>query len=218
MKIFQMTACAAVLSTSVFAQQASTPAAQHPATTASHTAASDAPSIPPPANPITPAQIQEMEQVTGVKDMQKRIVSSAMQYYRSQFPPFMPQDVLEDLTKSLENADLNAQAKTVYPKYISTEDAAKIIEFYKTPTGQRMIAAQPAMMTEMQRSAVQIAQQTARDVIERHKPEIEAAQQKYVQEHQQQTKPSLSTPAPSSPSSTPAPASPSTPQGSSPKN
>jgi hypothetical protein len=199
MKIFQMTACAMVLSTSAFAQQASTPAA-HPATSApAHSAsASEAPSIPPPANPITAAQIKEMEQVTGVKEMQKRIVSSAMQYYRSQFPPFMPQDVIEDLSKSLESADLNAQATTVYPKYVSTEDAAKIIEFYKTPTGQRMIAAQPEMMTEMQRSAIQIAQQTAKDVIERHKPEIEAAQQKYIQEHQQQ-KPSLSAPAPASP-------------------
>jgi hypothetical protein len=42
---------------------------------------------------------------------------------------------------------------------------------------------------------VQIAQQTAKDVIERHKPEIEAAEQKYMLEHQQQqTKPSLNTP------------------------
>jgi hypothetical protein len=49
------------------------------------------------------------------------------------------------------------------------------------------------MMTEMQRSAVQIAQQTAKDVIERHKPEIEAAQQKYMQQQQQQ-KPTLNTP------------------------
>lgn len=206
MKIFSMTACVLVLSTSVFAQQASSPAAQHPA--ASSTAsAGETPAIQPPANPITPSQIQEMEQLTGMKDMQKRIVSSAMQYYRTQFPPFIPQDVIDDLSKSLESADLNAQAKVVYPKYISTEDAARIIEFYKTPTGQRMIAAQPAMITEMQRSAVQIAQQTAKDVIERHKPEIEAAQQKYIQEHQQ-AKPSLNSPAPSSPS---------TPQSSSPK-
>src|ERR1700742_3867659 len=144
MKIFQMTACVMALSTCACAQQASTPAA-HPATTApAHSAsANEAPSIPPPANPITAAQIKEMEQVTGVKDMQKHIVASAMQYYRSQFPPFVPQDVIEDLSKSLENADLNAQATTVYPKYVSMEDAAKIIEFYKTPTGQRMIAAEP---------------------------------------------------------------------------
>ena len=60
-------------------------------------------------------------------------------------------------------------------KYISTEDATKIIEFYKSPAGQRMIEAQPYMMTEMQ-LGVQVAQQTAKDVMARHKDEIEAAQ------------------------------------------
>jgi hypothetical protein len=196
-----MTACALVLSASAFAQQASTPAAQHPAsaTPQQPASASTAPAITPPANPITTAQIKEMQELTGVNSMQKRIVASAMQYYRSSFPPYIPQDVVEDLGKSLETADLSSQAATIYPKYISTEDAAKIIEFYKTPAGQRMIAAQPEMMTEIQRSSVQTAQQVAKDVIARHKPEIEAAQQKYMQEHQQQ-KPSLNTPStPSTP-------------------
>ena len=92
-----------------------------------------------------------------------------MQFYRSQFPSYVPQDVIDDLDKSLENADLESHAAEIYPKYISTEDATKIIEFYKSPAGQRMIEAQPYMMTEMQRSAVQVAQQTAKDVMARHK-------------------------------------------------
>jgi hypothetical protein len=108
----------------------------------------------------------------------------------------VPADVIDDLDKSLENADLESHAAEIYPKYISTEDAVKIIDFYKSPAGQRMIAAQPYMMTEMQRSSVQIAQETARDVMTRHKTEIEAAQQKYMLQ-QQQAKPSLATPPPS---------------------
>lgn len=207
MRIIQTTACAIVLSVSALAQQPAAPAAQHPASTAPQTppAASTAPAIQPPANPITPAQVKEMQQLTGVAATQKRIIASAIQYYRSQFPPYIPQDVVDDLGKSLENADLSSQAATIYPKFISTEDATKIIEFYKTPAGQRLIAAQPEMMTELQRSSVQTAQQTAKDVIERHKTEIEAAQQKYIQEHQQ-TKPSLNTPSsPNTPGTTPKP-------------
>ena len=210
MRIFQMAACAMVLSASAFAQQTAAPAAQHPASTTPQPppSASTNPAITPPANPITPEQIKEIQQLTGVTAMQKRVVASAMQYYHSQLPPYIPQDVVDDLTKSLETADLGSQAATIYPKYISTEDAAKIIEFYKTPAGQRYTAAQPAMMTDMQRSSVQIAQQTAKEVIERHKPEIEAAQAKYMQEHQQ-PKPSLKTPsAPSSPSTPSAPSTP----------
>jgi hypothetical protein len=192
MKILQTAACTVVFTVSAIAQQAAkpaTPASQQPSSAAAE------PAIKPPANPITPAQIKEMQELTGAPAMQKRIVSNAMQFYRSQFPPYIPQDVVDDLQKSLENADLESHAAEIYPKYLSTEDAAKVIEFYKSPAGQHLVTAQPYMMTEMQRSSVQIAQQTAKDVIERHKPEIEAAEQKYMLEHQQQqTKPSLNTP------------------------
>lgn len=139
--------------------------------------------------------------MTGAADIKKRIVANAMQYYRRAFPSYIPADVIEDLGKSLESADLEAPAAQIYPKYISTEDAAKIIDFYKSSAGQSLLKAQPYMMTEMQRSAAEVAQQTAKDVMERHKAEIEAAQQKYIQQ-QQQNKPSLSTP-PKQPSTNP---------------
>jgi hypothetical protein len=192
MRILQTAACAAVFTVSAFAQQAATPPASKPAAPATQQGAAE-PAIKPPANPITPAQIKEMQELTGASTTKKRIVANAIQFYRSQFPPYIPQDVIDDLDKSLQNADLESHAAEIYPKYLSTEDAAKVIDFYKSPAGQHLVTAQPYMMTEMQRSAVQIAQQTAKDVIERHKPEIEAAQQKYMQQQQQQ-KPTLNTP------------------------
>lgn len=202
MKILQTAACTMVFAVSAFAQQAATPATPKQASpTPQQPSTAAEPAIKPPANPITAAQIKEMQELTGAPAMQKRIVSNAMQFYRSQFPPYVPQDVVEDLQKSLENADLESHAAEIYPKYLSTEDAAKVIEFYKSPAGQHLVTAQPYMMTEMQRSSVQIAQQTAKDVIERHKPEIEAAQQKYMEEHQQ-AKPSLNSPSPSTAPST----------------
>ncbi len=194
MRTIQAAVCVMAFSISALAQQPATstpPKPAAPATTPS--SAASEPAIKPPANPITAAQIKEMQELTGAEAMKKRIVGNAMQFYRSQFPPYIPNDVIEDLDKSLENADLESHAADIYPKYISTEDAVKIIEFYKSPAGQRMIAAQPYMMTEMQRSAVQVAQQTAKDVLARHKTEIEAAQQKYMQQ-QQQPKPSLNAP------------------------
>jgi len=192
MRILQTAACAALFTVSAFAQQAATPPASKPAAPATQQGAAE-PAIKPPANPITPAQIKEMQELTGASTTKKRIVANAIQFYRSQFPPYIPQDVIDDLEKSLQNADLESHAAEIYPKYLSTEDAAKVIDFYKSPAGQHLVTAQPYMMTEMQRSAVQIAQQTAKDVIERHKPEIEAAQQKYMQQQQQQ-KPTLNTP------------------------
>src|SRR5271155_1730178 len=190
MRIFQSAVCVMAISVSALAQQPSTSTAKSPS---APPAAANEPAIKPPANPITPAQIKEMQELTGAEATKKRIVANAMQFYRSQFPPYVPQDVIDDLDKSLQNADLEAHAAEIYPKYISTEDAEKIIDFYKSPAGRDLIAAQPYMMTELQRSAVQIAQQTARDVMARHKDEIEAAQRKYM-DQQQQSKPTLNTP------------------------
>jgi hypothetical protein len=192
-----MTAFAVIVSGAAFAQQAATPSQQSSKSSSASSvqqppAASTAPAIQPPAHPITAAQIKEMQDLSGAVEMKKRIVANAMQYYRSAFPPYIPADVVDDLDKSLQNADLESHAAEIYPKYISTEDADRIIEFYKSPAGHRFIEAQPYMMTEMQRSAIQVAQQTAKDVITRHKAEIDAAQQKYMEEHQQ-NKPSLNT-------------------------
>ncbi|WP_158751217.1 DUF2059 domain-containing protein [Acidobacterium sp. S8] len=195
MRIFQGAICAAFLSTSLFAQQAATSPTPKSTTSTAQSASSE-PAIKPPTNPITAAQIAEMQRLTGAAETKKRIVESAMEYYRRSFPPYIPQDVVEDLEKSLRSADIESHAAQIYPKYISTEDATHIIEFYKSPSGQRLIQAQPYLMTEIQRSAIEVAQQTAKDVITRHKAEIEAAQQKFMQDRQQ-AKPSLNTPSPS---------------------
>jgi hypothetical protein len=206
MRIFQAAVCVMAFSVSTFAQQPtiSTPQATVPKATQPAVAATE-PAIKPPTNPITATQIKEMQELTGAEATKKRIVAQAMQFYRSQFPLYVPQDVIEDLDKSLQNADLEAHASEIYPKYISTEDAEKIIDFYKSPAGQHMITAQPYMMTEIQRSAVQIAQQTARDVMARHKDEIEAAQRKFMDQQQKA--------APVTPSSPSNPPSTATPQG-----
>ena len=196
MRIFQAAACAAFLTASMYGQQAATSPAAQKSSPAAQSQAANEPAIKPPANPITAAQIAEMQQLTGATETKKRIIASAMEYYRRSFPPYIPQDVVDDLQKSLQSVDIESHAAEFYPKYSSTEDATKIIEFYKSPSGQRLIQAQPYMMTEIQRSAIEVAQETAKGVITRHKAEIEVAQQKYIQEHQQ-AKPSLNTPSPS---------------------
>ncbi len=192
MRILQTAACVAFLSAAAFAQQAAAPATS--SASSNGQSAQQAPPVPPPTHPITADQIKEMQDLTKADEMQKQIVANVVRYYRNNTPAYIPHDVVDDLDKSLQSADLNSKATEIYPKYISTEDAAKIIEFYKTPAGQHFIQAQPYLMSELQHSAVQIAQQTVNDVITRHKTEIEDAQKKYM-EQQQQNKPSLNAPA-----------------------
>jgi hypothetical protein len=178
-----------------------------------------APEIAPPAHPITDAQVQDLMQLTGTDKIKDQLTEYFMQ--RIAQAPFMPKDVIDDLHTSLEKTDVNTAAVATYKKYLSSDDAATIIAFYKTPAGKDLVKVTPHIMSEVERSAMQTGQQVAKEVIERHRPEIEAAQKAYQAQH---APPSLGAPTPTpgpgakapAPAATPTPATtpkPATPQG-----
>ncbi len=190
--IFTLAACS---------QSAPKPAAAAPPSTpttagAPQQAASPAQSpaqgeVTPPANPITDTQVHELMELTGTDKLKDQLTQYIM--HSMQQAPFMPKDVLDDMHASLEKVDVNTPAVATYKKYLSTDDAASIIAFYKTPAGKDLVKLTPQIMKEVEGGAMQAGQQVARGVIERHRAEIEAAQKAYQAEH---APPSLSAPAP----------------------
>jgi hypothetical protein len=173
-----------------------------------------APALAPPANPITDAQVRELMELTGTDKIKEQLTEYIMR--NIQQAPFMPKDVIDDMHTSLDKTDVNTAAAATYKKYLSTDDAATIIAFYKTPAGKDLVKATPQIMGEVQRNAMQTGQTVARAVIERHRAEIEAAQKAYQAEH---APPSLGAPTPGAPkpgvkapgsSATPAPVAPAT--------
>jgi len=178
---------------SVYAQSGTTPSkpAQSKATqaqTAPPAAASAAakpidPNAPaPPAHPITNEQTRELLDLMSYKKMQDegwtQLISN-----NKQRAPFIPQDVWTDVQSGLSGIDYVALIQPVYARYLSTEDAAKAIEFYRTPAGKRVLQSMPPMLGESVAVSQQKGQQVGRDAIEKHRAEIEEAQKKYQAEH-----------------------------------
>jgi hypothetical protein len=126
--------------------------------------------------------------------------------------PFIPDDVWTDVQTNINSIDYPALMQPIYAKYLSTEDAAKALEFYSTPAGKRVLQAFPPMLGESVGAAQQKGREVGRDAIDKHRPEIEAAQKKYQAEHAPpagSTAPGAgSAPTPASPSTTPAPSKP----------
>jgi uncharacterized protein len=184
-----------LLAGSAFAQQTPTSPSKPAAPAA---AASQA-----PANPLTDAQAHQMLEITGAISMKDELHHGMMNYVHSSMP-FLPQDVSTDLDQSLQKLDMDTPIIAMYKEHISATDADAIIAFYKTPAGKNMMQAMPIILEQSQQIGVQLARKTAQEVIQSHRPEIEAAAKQYQQEHAPKPAPSLSTPPAATPNTAPA--------------
>lgn len=66
-----------------------------------------------------------------------------------------------------------------YQKYFSQEDMQSVIEFYRSPAGARLLAAQPLITSYAQQQLHSIGEKIGQEVYLRHKDEIDAARNKY---------------------------------------
>ncbi len=172
--------------------KSATPEASH--TPASRSSASGpaasvsaAPGQPtPPAHPITIEQTREIYNLMGFKNTMDSMLMQTIAMQKQQ-APFVPQDVWTDLQTSFGNVDYVTIFQPIYARYLSQEDAAKALEFYRTPAGRHMLEVTPQLMHDIMVASQQKGQQVGREVITRHRPEIEAAQKKYQQEHEPQS-------------------------------
>jgi hypothetical protein len=165
-----------LLAAPVFAQQASS-------TTSTPASAATATADQPPAHPITPEQVHEILQLTHAKELARQSMRLGMTSVKNVFPPYTPKDVFDDIQQGLEKIDFESMATTAYQKHISTEDAAQIIAFYRTPVGQRLVVVMPAIEREMQLNGRNEGMRITQEVIKSHMAEIKAAAAKYKQEH-----------------------------------
>jgi hypothetical protein len=166
----------------------------------------------PPAHPITIDQTRELLDLMGYKKIEQNNWSQMITMNR-QAAPFIPEDVWTDVQTNINGIDYTTLMQPIYAKYLSQDDAAKALDFYRTPAGKRVLQSMPPMLGESVTAAQQKGRQVGRDAIEKHRPEIEAAQKKYQAEHAPpagSTAPGAgsATPAPTGPSTQPAPATP----------
>ena len=178
MRFIAIVATTLILIASAVGQRA--PASpQKPIPGAASTSAADQ----PPAHPVTPQQVHEILELTGANKLKDQLTRGMISYMQKVFPPYMPKDVIDDLESSMEKIDMDSMAVKAYQQHISTEDAAQLIAFYKTPAGRRVVSVLPLITQDLQEAGARQGMLIAQEVIERHRDEIRAAAEKYQQEH-----------------------------------
>lgn len=151
----------------------------HPSTSPASPAAQPA-KIAPPLHPITLEQTREMFELMRFRSTMQTMLHANLQQQR-QLAPFIPADVWQDFEDSFAKTDFIPVFLPIYQKYLSQEDAAKALDFYRTPAGQRTLAAIPALMQDLPPASQSKAEEIAQQVFARHRQEIEDAQKKYQQ-------------------------------------
>jgi hypothetical protein len=158
-----------------------------------------------PEHPLTLDQMKVLYSAMGyektIDDNLAKMIT--MQKTRA---AFIPQDFWDDLQSSFQKIDYTTALYDVYKKYLSTEDAAKLIDFSKTSAGQHFFETMPATSREAMAAIQKEQQTTGQQVQARHKDEIDAALKKYREEHAPKPAPTPSGTTPAAPSGSSAPA------------
>ena len=155
-----------------------------------------------PAHPATVEQIHQYYTLTHSIDTARKIMDQTVVAMQATSPEYLPQDFWDDMRKSLAALDLEAAFTPAFQKYFSEEDMRGILDFYRSPSGQRLLAAQPQIASYMQAQLRTVGQKIGQEVYVRHKDEIDAARNKYEESQHPNTQPGIApgqTPAPQKP-------------------
>ncbi|HTW46996.1 MAG TPA: DUF2059 domain-containing protein [Acidobacteriaceae bacterium] len=144
-------------------------------------AAADQAAVAAPAHPVTPEQVWEILDLTRAVDVKQQMLDGLLPHVKTMLP-YMPQSVLDDIQRSMAIADFDGAVIRAYQRRISTEEAAEIIAFLRTPAGRKMASVLPQVQDEGEQAGAELGQQVMLEVIQRHQAEIEAAKKRYQQE------------------------------------
>ena len=140
-------------------------------------------------HPATAEQIREYYALTHAIETAHKIMDQTVNAMQATAPDYLPQDFWDDMHKSIDGIDLEGAFISAYQKYFSQEDMQSVIDFYKSPAGQHLLAAQPLITSYAQQQLREIGQKVGQEVYLRHKDEIEAARNKYEERQHPEAKP-----------------------------
>ncbi len=137
-----------------------------------------------PIDAATKEDVEEMLQVTGARqnlqamwdNMATQAASMAAENYQRKHPDATPLDIRKAAELAGESAQQSIKVISIeeifdvmvpiYQRHLTHSDMRNIIEYYNSPTGQKVVKLMPVMMSE--------SMQAARPIMEKHLSEMEA--------------------------------------------
>ena len=91
--------------------------------------------------------IKLLLEMTGSGKLGVQVVENTVANFRKSLPD-VPEDFWDNILKEVNPDALVKLIIPIYDKFYTEEDLKKVIEFYQSPVGQKMISTMPQLMQE----------------------------------------------------------------------
>ena len=121
------------------------------------------------------AQIRELMDLTGARDMGQQLMQAGLEQFRSSVEESQPNNprakqFMDAFTtkfqKHFDPKSLNEELIPIYDRYLTGEDLKGLLDYYRSPLGQRMLKALPELSRESQATGFALGQKAAQETME----------------------------------------------------
>src|SRR5260370_22216855 len=125
-------------------------------------------------DPQKDARIRELMDVTGAKDMGQQLIEAGMEQFRSSVLDSQPDNprakqfvdaFVVRFQKHFDADSLNERVIPIYDKYLTAQDLQGLLDYYRSPLGQRMLKVLPEETRESQEACVDLGNKAAHETM-----------------------------------------------------
>jgi len=136
---------------------------------------------PADIDPQKDARIRELMDVTGAKNMGQQLIEAGMEQFRSSVLDSQPDNprakqfvdaFVVRFQKHFDADSLNERVIPIYDKYLTTEDLQGLLDYYRSPLGQRMLKVLPEVTRESQEVGFALGKKAAQETMDELKTDF----------------------------------------------
>src|ERR1700740_1090738 len=127
------------------------------------------------------ARIRELMEVTGAKNLGRQLIDAGMEQFRGSVQESQPNNprakqfvdaFVARFQKHFDPDSLNEQMIPIYDKYLTADDLKGLLDYYRSPLGQRMLKVMPEVTRESQAAGFALGQKAAQQTMEELKADF----------------------------------------------
>lgn len=120
-------------------------------------------------------KIRQLMELTGAKNMGQELMKAGMEQLRANVIESQPNNpratqflnaFATQFPKHFKPEDLGEKVLPIYDKYLSEEDVTGLLDYYRSPLGQRMMKVLPQVAQESQALGFNLGQKAAQETLE----------------------------------------------------